>query len=76
MMKIELWMEGYQATGDSSGAQFLGIFEAENLVSAAKIWVDSLPNRNDCFRISDDGIPTYWGCRFSDNEIGARGSFG
>jgi hypothetical protein len=72
MKRYDVWMEGYAATGNFSGAEFCGVYEAETFAEACAKW-----NR-------EQGEPgyfdskdlTYWGCRFFDNERDARRSFG
>lgn len=72
-MLYEVWSEGYAATGERAPAIYLGKYEADSFLEAcmkamkAKGW--SLSSYNP---VSN----TYWGCRFFDNEIKARKSFG
>lgn len=73
--KIKLWMEGYNAQGNSDGASYLGEYEGENLLEAYTTYVkekykDNIPN----YIRKDE--PVIWGCRVFDNEGDARKSFG
>jgi hypothetical protein len=38
MKQYEVWMEGYAATGNSSGAEFCGLYEAESFAEACAAW--------------------------------------
>lgn len=71
-MTIDLWMEGFAATGQYGQAQKLGIYEADTLDKAVEAWVAEDPNRADYM----SGTKSYWGCRFFDNEEDARKTFG
>ena len=74
-MTIQLWSEGYSATGQSAGASFHGEFECDTLQKAVKLYRDSLTDKysRDCIDL--DNL-TNWACRFFDNESDARKSFG
>lgn len=68
-MIYNVWMEGYQITGNSSDAQLLGSTDAESFQEACDLLlVDE--NLYDSERL------VVWGCRLYDNEIEARKSFG
>ncbi len=69
----EVWMEGYAATGESSPAKYCGSYAAESFREATSFWVAEDPDRQQYF---DETGPSYWGCRFFDNETDARGGFG
>jgi len=69
----ELWLEGYVATGNRSGARYLGIFVAPTFKEACDLWGNRHANKG---YYSNRGHPSYWGCRIFDNEIDARRSFG
>jgi hypothetical protein len=72
---MNLWIEGFRASGESSNARFLGCYEAQNVLMAADQWVAALPERRLNYRITD-GVPYYWGCRMFDNEADASKTFG
>jgi len=74
-MNYSIWMEGYAATGQSSPAQFLGAFKAENFRNACIIW-DSIHNRDKGYGNFDIINLSVWGCSLFDNEADARRSFG
>jgi len=73
--KIELWCEGYVATGQSAEAFMCGVFEAEDLKDAAQQYKDSLEDQyaKDCVDVEK---MTNWGCRFFDDRWKAQKSFG
>lgn len=66
---IEVWCEGYMATGDSAEARLLGKTRASTLKEAC----DKLYSNDPSY---DPERMTYWGCRLFDNEDDARKSFG
>ncbi len=68
----EVWMEGYAATGESSPAKYCGSYRAESFREAASFWVAEHGEQ----QYFDETGPSYWGCRFFDNETDARGGFG
>ncbi len=70
--KINLWCEGYAATGQSSKATFCGEFEAVDLKDAVRQYKKSRYDTN----VIDVENLTEWGCRFFDNEADARRSYG
>lgn len=70
----DLWVEGYEATGQRRGAKFCGKFKGASLKDAVIAYRDSL-NPTAAAYISVDGM-TEWGCRFFDNEADARKAFG
>lgn len=72
---INLWSEGYSATGNYSPVTFHGSFEAETLKEAIQAFKDTLtdPYSISCINVENE---TFWGCRFFDNEADARKSFG
>lgn len=75
MKKFEVWSEGYAATGESGDAVFHGNFEGETFRDAVISFKNSLTNPHSISCIDIDRM-TFWGCRFFDNEIDARKSFG
>ena len=72
-MKYEIWSEGYRCTGNSSGAIFLGTFEAESFKTACDLLAE---NDKEFGRLYDSERMTFWGCRLFDNEADARELFG
>jgi len=75
MKKIQLWAEGYVATGQSSDATFHGEFEAYNIKDAVQLFKDSLTDEHSIKCVDVENL-TFWGCRFFDNATDARKSFG
>ena len=85
-MKIEIWMEGYRATGESATATRLGIYEADDFDGAMRQYMDEnlhtvtvkkIPKNIKSIR--DDSFTkqySIWACRIFDNEADARKSFG
>lgn len=72
---FNIWSEGYDCTGQSSGAMHHGIISASSFNEACTIWANQNDERKGYFRITN-GIPIYWGCQMFDNEVDARKSFG
>jgi hypothetical protein len=85
-MKIEIWMEGYLATGGHGTAQKIGEYEAENLDRAIEMYIKDHPDEvhiNTRSRYpSDEAYKkrrsnyNIWACDLFDNEADARKSFG
>jgi hypothetical protein len=75
MKNWNLWTEGYQATGEQSGAVSHGQWEGETLQDAIQTFKDSLGDTYEASLINVER-QTFWGCRFFDNESDARKSFG
>jgi len=75
MEEYEVWMEGFSATGERSGAQFQGKIKSESFAGACEKLVGKQLDKNTdgSYRY---GIPSIWGCRLFDNEKDARKSFG
>lgn len=85
----QIWSEGYSATGESSGAIFLGKFEGNNFDEAVEnynkqVTEDGMMARqNDRKRYRSDkdyenrkSNWNIWACNLFDNELDARKSFG
>lgn len=71
--EIEVWSEGYAATGERGEAVCHGVVKAASLREAC----DALAKRDRAFRAYyDPERMTFWGCRLFDNEESARRSFG
>jgi hypothetical protein len=76
---MELWMEGYAATGEHGSATYCGTYPAgTSIPEAARRWVAKDPAYRASYLSVDDkkGTASFWGCRFYDNETDARQSFG
>lgn len=79
---IHLWLEGYSATGDSAPASFEGLYNTDSMDEAVQGWAEAYSRRwpttnmTDLLRKNDDGVWSFWGMRFYDNEQSARKSFG
>ncbi len=86
-MKYEIWMEGYAATGESSGAQLIGDGEGNTFDEAVKDYMSKnpehgiKPNERNGY-ISEEAYThrrsnwNIWACSLFDNEADARKSFG
>ena len=88
--KYEIWSEGYRASGDSSKAIFIGVFEAETFDEAVEEYnrtrdkkYTTAAEKNTRKRyISDEAYEkrrsnwNIWACNLFDNERDARKSFG
>jgi hypothetical protein len=73
MRKIEVWVEGYAATGERGGCWFAGVAEANTLHEAA----EKVAKENRDFRNSYDPVKhTWWGCRIFESRCEAQKSFG
>ena len=69
---FEVWTEGYCTTGQNSRAQYHGEFEATSFAEACADYAYSTGEP----KYFDKDNLTYFGCRFYDNELQARKSFG
>lgn len=72
---IELWVEGYAATGESAKAHKCGDFDTDSLVEAVTMYRNTFTDQRSKDLINLD-VPSFWGCKFFDNEIDARKNFG
>lgn len=72
LKEFEIWVEGYAASGERSGASLLAKQKGETWVDAVSRYMEKNPNR---ITIDSRGF-TDWGCRLFDNEADARKSFG
>lgn len=75
MKAIEIWSEGYAATGDRGFAELLGVVYAENFDEAIDKYLSINKVMQTNYRLTD-GHHFIWGCRLFDNEADARKSFG
>ena len=71
--EYNVWNEGYAATGGSCDAQYVGVGIGESFEDAVK---DALIKKGWDMYYYNEERNTYYGCRFFDNEHGARASFG
>jgi hypothetical protein len=74
MAKFEIWNEGYAASGGSGKAQYLGSFEADTFQEACMKAMKELEWDIDTYY--DPAKNSFWDCRFYNNEVDARKSFG
>ena len=79
---IQIWREGYMATGEHGTACFCGLYKAESFDDAMVMYDEDM---NRIYPNEKDRAPKYkndrgnwisWGCRFYDNEADARKGFG
>lgn len=77
-MKIEIWQEGYSATGESGSAQLLGTYEADDFDDAVRQYKQAHPSVDvEEYQISlYKWVYSIWGCLLFDNEMEARKHFG
>ncbi|HDZ15598.1 MAG TPA: hypothetical protein ENH60_11985 [Pricia sp.] len=91
-MNFEIWMEGYRATGQSSGASKIGESEGETFDDAVRNYMTTeLLAGKESAGIEENGRSRYandeayenrrsnwsiWACDLFDNEADARKSFG
>jgi len=85
-MKVQIWMEGHRATGESSSASMIGEYEASDWDDAIRQYKEAYPHHVDTKRVPkniksvrDDNFTNFysiWACRLFDNEADARKSFG
>jgi len=83
---VEIWMEGYRATGESSTATMLNQYHADSFDEAMKLYMEDNPGYVDVKKVGknsksvrDDSFTkeySIWACRLFDNETDARKSFG
>ena len=75
---MELWLEGYEAEGNSEKASKCGDYpEATTLREAVLMWLGENTNKISAANVNiDSDPPTFWGCRFFDNETDARAFVG
>lgn len=87
MKTIEIWMEGFMATGQSGTAQKIGEYEAVDFDDAIRQHQEKNPNHGidkytrESFFTDEDyenrrSNYKIWGCALFDNEADARKSFG
>jgi len=90
LKEYEVWMEGYAATGENSGASLVGKVKARNFSQACHIlmckqhleWINKTndPNYTQYAEAGrwdyDPSRLTYWGCSLYWSEKLAKKSFG
>lgn len=76
MQTYQIWAEGYEATGQSGTATYMGSASGETFKDAVKKLAASKGPEDRAFYNTDRTQPTYWGCGLFDNEADARKSFG
>ena len=78
MKTYEIWIEGYECTGQSSGALFKGIYEGNSLKEACLNKAIKDPDFAKYLKCAPgkNGRCSYWGCTIFDNEKDARKLFG
>lgn len=69
MQQWDIWVEGYQATGDRGVAQRVATVSAPSFKEACDKYFEKDP-------LYTKERLTYWGCKLFDNESDARKSFG
>ena len=70
---MQLWIEGFAATGESGPAQLLGSYDAKTLKEVVEMWVAEEGTRRVYYNSKE---LSYWGCQFFDNELDARKVYG
>jgi hypothetical protein len=76
MKEIEIWMEGFVITGQSSTAKKIGTYEADSLDEAVRKYTKDHPDSTVDFNRYGKGKHAIWACQLFDNESEARKSFG
>ena len=69
----DIWCEGFRATGQSSGAMWLGHCWGKNLKDAC---INFSRQDSEFAKYFNEEYMTYWGCKIFDNGSDARKSFG
>ena len=74
----DVWVEGYQATGEHGYHEFVGTFSAASFEDACKIAAMKLAegDMKTFNHYYDEKDNTWWGCSFYDNEADAARNFG
>lgn len=76
--RIDVWAEGYDASGNHGPAQHLFSATGTDLNEVIKKFVDQITDdsKSNWRFCKDRSIWLHWGCRTFDNETSARKSFG
>lgn len=74
----DVWIEGYQATGEHGHHKFVGSFRVGSfqdacILAALKLARGSWKTFNRYYNMEQN---TWWGCHFYDNEADAAKDFG
>jgi hypothetical protein len=77
-MIYKIWAEGYECTGQSSKANFMGEQEADSFQEACdKFFMDkSKPQYETHAKCYELDTLSYWGCSLFDNKADASKAFG
>jgi len=76
MNEYDIWVEGFQATGQSGSAERLASrVRGDSFRQAVVAWV-ATPAGDPWRGTFNAERLTFWGCRAFDNEAAARRSFG
>lgn len=70
---MQIWCEGYAATGTAGNAVLIADVDAPTLKAACDIYAAANPEWSLDY---DTKRMTYWGCRLFNNEQDARKAFG
>lgn len=73
MDDYDVWMEGYNVTGQHQDASYLGKYAAPSFRLACKMAL--IANNYDMQYYSEERN-SYWGCKLYMNEVEARKNFG
>jgi hypothetical protein len=83
---VQIWMEGYCATGESSTANMINQYHADSFDEAMKLYMEDHPGDVEVKKtpknmksVRDESFTKeyrIWACRLFDNETNARKSFG
>lgn len=71
-----LWIEGYEVTGNSATASYLGVFEGKTFNEACDNWAKTIEQPEYYKSGNERQKPNYWACKIFENELEARKSFG
>lgn len=90
--EFDIWIEGYAATGESSGASYIGKSKGidfedacrnfrypEDIVIVSEFTDTIIRKKGMKLNLDKEyygGRPSIWACRLFDNEADARKSFG
>jgi hypothetical protein len=72
----QVWMEGYCVSGNEDTARYLGTYNAATFKEAVLLAVICHDMTDDLVIDYHDNSCCWWGCKFYDNEVGARKKFG
>ena len=85
-MKIQIWIEGHCATGESGTAEMIAEYDAKDFDAAVAQYMKDHPDEVDIYKpehfytkadyLNRRSKYKIWGCALFDNEIDARKAFG